>query len=573
MILNFNVFSLILISAGLLTFYMSLSIFKKLGGAVYSFGYIMGAIALWAISYGIELSCTSLDAMLFWVNVEYLGIATLPALWMVFVLTYIGKKSRVTGQLLAGIFSIPVITILLVWTNSLHHLHYTSVSVSQVDNYALLDIVPGVWYQVFTIYFYVMLAMGIYFLVRQSRFAPVIYRKQYRTIIASALIPWAVNLLYLLGLRPLGHIDLTPFAFICTALIIAVGLQRYQLFDIVPVARGKVMEAMQEGVLIIDVLGRVVDANIRMKQILGKKAGEVIGRNIRELQITAPALELFSKRADSEKIDIELGDGRFYSVTITSLYEEKEYSGQLLLFRDVTERKHFEQNLESLNMLKDRLFSIISHDLRSPLNTLMNILSLTNEGHITEKELKEMLPEISKNLGYTTNLVNNLLQWSKSQLKGETIHPVQFDAYNTIQEMLPLMQNQAAAKQITIINRVQQGALLYADEPMIQGVLRNLLSNAIKFSQLKGTITLSSVTDAAETTVCIADEGVGIAPDDLQKLFGVENFTTRGTINEQGTGLGLLLCKDFVERNNGHIWAESEPGKGSRFYFSLPAWV
>lgn len=571
MIFNFNVFSLILISAGLLTFYMSLSIFKKLGGAVYSFGYIMGAIALWAISYGIELSCTSLDAMLFWVNVEYLGIATLPALWMVFVLTYIGKKNRVTRQLLAGIFSVPIITILLVWTNNLHHLHYTSVSVSQVDNYALLDIVPGVWYQVFTIYFYVMLAMGIYFLVRQSRFAPVIYRKQYRTIIASALIPWAVNLLYLLGLRPLGHVDLTPFAFICTALIIAVGLQRYQLFDIVPVARGKVMEARQEGVLIIDVLGRVVDANIRMKQILGKKAGELIGRNLSELQVSSPALQLFPAHANKEKVDLELGDGRFYSVTITSLYEEKEYSGQLLLFRDVTERKHFEQNLESLNMLKDRLFSIISHDLRSPLNTLMNILSLTNEGHITEKELKEMLPEISKNLGYTTNLVNNLLQWSKSQLKGETIHPVQFDAYNTIQEMLPLMQNQAAAKQITIINTVQQGALLYADEPMIQGVLRNLLSNAIKFSQLKGSITLSSVTDAAETMVCIADEGVGIAPDDLQKLFGVENFTTRGTINEQGTGLGLLLCKDFVERNNGRIWAESEPGRGSRFYFSLPA--
>ncbi len=573
MVLNFNVFSLILISAGLLTFYMSLTIFRKLGGAVYSFGYIMGAIALWAISYGIELSCTSLDAMLFWVNVEYLGIASLPALWMVFVLTYIGKRNRVTRQLLAGIFSVPVITILLVWTNNMHHLHYISVSVSEIDNYVLLDIVPGVWYQVFTIYFYVMLAMGIYFLVRQSRFAPVIYRKQYRTIIASALIPWTVNLLYLLGLRPLGHIDLTPFAFICTALIIAVGLQRYQLFDIVPVARGKVMEAMQEGVLIIDVLGRVVDANIRMKQILGKKAGEVIGRNIRELQISAQALELFSKRADTEKVDIELGDGRFYSVTITSLYEEKEYSGQLLLFRDVTERKHFEQNLESLNMLKDRLFSIISHDLRSPLNTLMNILSLTNEGHITEKELKEMLPEISKNLGYTTNLVNNLLQWSKSQLKGETIHPVQFDVYNTIQEMLPLMQNQAAAKQITIVNTVQQGAMLYADEPMIQGVLRNLLSNAIKFSQLKGSITLSSVTSGGETTVCIADEGVGIEPDDLQKLFGVENFTTHGTINEQGTGLGLLLCKDFVERNNGRIWAESEPGKGSRFYFSLPSGV
>lgn len=571
MILNFNVFSLILISAGLLTFYMSLSIFRKLGGAVYSFGYIMGAIALWAIGYGIELSCTSLEAMLFWVNVEYLGIAVLPALWMIFVLTYIGKGNRVTRQLLAGIFMVPVITILLVWTNNTHHLHYASVSVSQVDNYTLLNIVPGVWYQVFTSYFYVMLAMGIYFLVRQSRFAPIIYRKQYRAIIASALIPWAVNLLYLLGLRPLGHIDLTPFAFICTALIIAVGLQRYQLFDIVPVARGKVMEAMQEGVLIIDVLGRVVDANIRMKQILGKKAGEVIGRNIRELQISAPALELLSKRVDSEKLDIELNNGLFYSVTVTSLYEEKEYSGQLLLFRDVTERKHFEQNLESLNMLKDRLFSIISHDLRSPLNTLMNILSLTNEGHITEKELKEMLPEISKNLGYTTNLVNNLLQWSKSQLKGETIHPVQFDVYYTIQEVLPLMQNQAAAKQVAIVNTVQQGAMLYADEPMIQGVLRNLLSNAIKFSQLKGTITLSSVTGAAETTVCIADEGVGIAPDDLQKLFGVENFTTRGTINEQGTGLGLLLCKDFVERNNGRIWAESEPGKGSRFYFSLPS--
>ncbi len=566
---SFNVFSLILISSGLLTLYLSFTLLKKLGGAIYSFGYIMLAIALWAISYGIELSFSSLQYIMSCINVEYLGIVSLPSLWVIFVFKFTGKDSWVNVPSLIALFIIPAITLGLVWTNQLHNLHYLSLSVVQVDNHYFLDIGPGPWYRIFTLYFYVMLLIGISMLVVKARTAQPIYRRQYFSIIAAALIPWFVNLMYLLGYRPFGHIDLTPFAFIITSLIIAISLLRYQLFDIKPVAREKVMEAMQEGVLVVDKHERIVDANGKMMHILGASAKTLIGKEFLNLPFVSAEPALFDPSTGYSRVTVVI-DNKNYSITITPLYETNRYDGRLFLFRDITERMHVQERLESLNMLKDRLFSVISHDLRSPLNTLVSIVSLANEGHVSDAELKTMLPELSKNLGYTTGLVNNLLQWSKSQLKGEVILPVRFDVNEMVKEVTQVLQHMANDKHVRIVNKIQPGIMAYADEDMIQGVIRNLLSNAIKFARHDGEIELTAITEANMVTVCVADNGVGMNAQDMSKLFGVETFTTRGTENEKGTGLGLVLSKDFIEKNGGHIWAESEPGKGSRFYFVLP---
>lgn len=578
---TFNIFSITLLISGSVTVCMALLILQRLGGAVRWFGFLMLAIAIWALSYGFELSTTTLAQMLFWINLEYMGIALLPALWIVFIIKFIGKEQWLTPVNLCLIFSIAVLTLLFVWTNAWHHLHYAQVTVDITGPFPLLAIEPGAWYRVHTVYFYTMLAWGMYLLISKFIKADAIYKKQNSTILIGALIPWFVNLIYLLGIRPFEHIDLTPYAFIITALAISFGLLKFKLFDIVPVAREKVIEAMQEGVLVLDAQDRVIDMNTEMKKILSPYTSEIIGIRVADLLPNEKNLHQIITERVNNKVIIQLSDEpshRFFEVNTTSLFDKHTmYSGIILLFRDITEHKLAEEKLKkqaeqlrALNQLKDRLFSIIGHDLRSPLGSLKDVLQLADEEDLSEEEFKSFLPMLANNVGHTSELLENLLHWAKSQLQGETINPVHFDLKIVADHKQSLFEKKASDKGIHIQNKVQENTNIYADRHMMELVLRNLLANAVKFCNQGDTITITAEIDEQLTTVCVCDTGVGIPEKNLSKLFASATFTTQGTDSEKGTGLGLLLCKDFVEKNHGKIWVESTFGKGSQFYFTVP---
>jgi signal transduction histidine kinase len=166
--------------------------------------------------------------------------------------------------------------------------------------------------------------------------------------------------------------------------------------------------------------------------------------------------------------------------------------------------------------------------------------------------------------------LENLLQWSKSQLQNEVVRPVSLDLNKLSSSMIDSFRDRAAKKGITIQNGISEPSPVLADQDMIEAVYRNLLSNAIKFCNEGDSIRVSREQSMDYTTVCISDTGIGIKESDMNRLFKADTFTKRGTRNEQGTGLGLLLAKDFVEKNHGRIWVESQPGEGSNFYFSLP---
>jgi PAS domain S-box-containing protein len=566
-----NLFAITLILSGIVTLGVSWMIFKRTSGAIRCFGYMMLTIAIWAISYGCELSSDRLSQMLFWINIEYIGISYLPPFWIVFVLGFTGKDNWLTKTNLLLIFSVPTITLLMVWTNALHHLHYSSVSVDNSGPFPLLSIKAAIWYRIHTIYFYLMVIAGILLIITRFRKADAFIKKQNRIILFGALVPWLVNILYLLNLRPFGHLDLTPFAFIASSLIIATGLLGFKLFDIVPIARGKIIEALQEGILVLDAQNRVIDINPEMRKIMGVRTDHIIGKKPEHLFPGFAELNDTVNDKDNSHIEIKMADGRFFSVTLTSLFERQTvYSGKIMLFRDITDRKQSEDKLHELNQLKDRLFSIISHDLRAPLLSLMDILSMANNGMVTDEEFRGYLPTLSKNIGYTSGLVENLLQWSKSQLEGTVINAIPFDIKDNATYIVNSFGQIAADKGVLLKSNILLATIVYADMDMIQAVLRNLVSNAIKFCSAGDKIIIDAEIKRDIATIWIADTGVGIAPDNIEKLFSTNNFTTRGTTNEQGTGLGLLLCKDFIEKNNGIIWAESKQGHGSSFYFTLP---
>ncbi|MCU0447560.1 MAG: ATP-binding protein [Microscillaceae bacterium] len=241
----------------------------------------------------------------------------------------------------------------------------------------------------------------------------------------------------------------------------------------------------------------------------------------------------------------------------------------LELSQELAEQK---QKSDDLNNLKDRLLSIISHDFRSPLNSLQGMLNLLQGQMISEEELRELSAKILERVKLISVFLDNLLNWAKSQMEGSTVNRTRWNLTEIILNKIQLYQAQAEQKNIQLYYQFAQDCWVYADVNMIELVLRNLLSNALKFSPEQARIDLKTQIIVGNfVMVSVQDTGLGIAPDKINRLFGAENISTLGTHNEPGTGLGLLLCKDFVEKNGGSIWVESSKGQGSCFHFTIPS--
>jgi signal transduction histidine kinase len=248
---------------------------------------------------------------------------------------------------------------------------------------------------------------------------------------------------------------------------------------------------------------------------------------------------------------------------------------------DITARKLSENQMKDSerllmrsNAAKDKLFSIISHDLKTPFNTLMGYtyLLMKEYGHYDEEKRETMIRSLYDVTKQTFNMLENILVWSRSQTGGIPFVPRGISISKLLIENIRLYMPTAKAKCISLtLDQELHEVIVFADPDMIQTVIRNLVTNAIKFTPEKGRVSLGLVDDDEEKiTVYVKDDGVGIEPDKIDHLFHIDNnYSTRGTNDEKGTGLGLTVCREFVEKNGGEIWIDSTPGKGSCFYFSL----
>jgi two-component system, sensor histidine kinase and response regulator len=226
--------------------------------------------------------------------------------------------------------------------------------------------------------------------------------------------------------------------------------------------------------------------------------------------------------------------------------------------------------LTELNSLKNKLLSAIAHDLKAPMYALRNLFNDSQKYNVPGDELKKMLPEVVKDLNYTVGLMENLLQWAKSQMHAEAIKTGTVDINKSIIEVLQVLRLQAETKKIFIETQVTGPTFVFADKDMVNLVLRNLLCNAIKFTPENGSITVGATELSSFVEIFVQDTGTGLTSEALEKINRNDFFTTKGTASESGTGLGLMLCKEFLKKNEGQMHIESEPGKGSTFSFTLP---
>jgi signal transduction histidine kinase len=246
--------------------------------------------------------------------------------------------------------------------------------------------------------------------------------------------------------------------------------------------------------------------------------------------------------------------------------EEKNIKIELQNKEFLEQTKH----LENVNNVKDKLFSIVSHDLKDSLSSINGFIDLLRDGSLTREEFDNLIPELSENANNASLLLFNLLNWSKSQMQSLEPKPSLIDIQEVFEEKIKLIERRLESKGIKLIDRTLRD-FAYADRSMVEIVIQNLLANAAKFCSNGDTITISNHISNGSCVISIADTGIGISKKNIEKLFkNNSSFTTMGTKNEKGTGLGLSICKELVDLNNGKIWVESTVNVGSTFYVQLP---
>ncbi len=236
------------------------------------------------------------------------------------------------------------------------------------------------------------------------------------------------------------------------------------------------------------------------------------------------------------------------------------------------EIKNKNVELSKINTEKDKLFTIIAHDLKNPFITILGFTDLlfTDYFELSDEEKKYYLGEMKKSAEISHDLLQNLLQWSRAQTGRIKFNPQKLELLQIVDKNVLLLKAAAEKKQIKLLHKIPPEIYVNADEEMLNTVLRNLLTNAIKFSNKVSAISVNATAKSDFAEVSVIDSGIGMDQNTIENLFRLDAaLSTNGTDNEIGTGLGLILCKEFVEKHGGKIWAESEPGKGSSFRFTL----
>lgn len=295
----------------------------------------------------------------------------------------------------------------------------------------------------------------------------------------------------------------------------------------------------------------------------------------REMVDTQFKLSLLKRESSELSHRIVLKDGtvKHLKQSYRILFNEKGHS--LLAFgttKDVTHQVEAEKKLIQLIATKDKFFSIISHDLKSPFSILLGMSQglLENEDILDDADKKEFIRSIYETSKKTYELLEDLLTWSRTQTGAISFVPERFSLSPVVSDVLQLLETNADVKGIKLINNVDPGMVIRGDIKMINTIIRNLVSNSVKYTPTGGSVTVDAGIKDGMAEISVADTGIGMDEKVLNSLFKIEATSSRpGTNKEEGTGLGLLLCKEFVGRHNGKIWVESEVGKGSRFVFTV----
>jgi len=487
-------------------------------------GVLLGA-AIWCAAAGLRVSSTAEEAKILWRNVRFLGTTLLVPSIFLFAAEFTNREQWLTRPRLGLLGGMALLINLVVWTDPFHQLLRSGTSMTTDLGYVAMEITPGPLFWAEAVYHYVLLVVTTYWLANEFRRArrsnTGVYQSQAGLVLAATLVPWGANIVYLAGLTEL---DITPFGFVATGLLFAAGLFRYRLLDLVPIARGTVVQNMDSGVLVVDNEDQIVDLNPQAERIIGASEMQLVGRTVTTVFAEFP--EIIRKFADARDTHDQVGivrDGRkeHYDVEVSPLSDSLDREvGRVITFTDITDRVEREETLqarteelERQNERLDEFASVVSHDLRNPLNVATSRLELareTGDGAHLEAALSA--------LDRIDTLIDDVLTHARQcQSTGETATVPLSD----------LLENCRATAELGDATFALEGGLqCEADPEGVQQLLENLLRNAIDHGGDAVAIRVGATKSG--DVFFVADEGSGIPPTSASRS------STRATPRPRG---------------------------------------
>ena len=527
-----------------------------------------------------------LAGKIFWGKVQYLGITATPVAWLIFSLRYANRDQWLTRRNILLLAVIPLITNLLIWTTERHGLMWREMVLDSSGPFSALALTYGGWFWVNWIYANICMLLGTGLLIQMLLRSPGLYRLQVVLLLFVALAPWIGNGIYIFRLPPIPNLDWTPVAFALSGLAMAWNMFHYRLLDIVPVARRTVVESMSDGVIVLDMQGRIVDVNPAAQTVIGLSASEIIGKIGNDLFSEWPHLvERFGNQIDVQS-EVDLGEGispRYLDLRISPIHDKRHrLTGRLIVFRDISSHKEAEIALAlardkalEASRLKTELLAKVSHELRTPLGVILGYTELLQDGSFgSVSNLQQQAADnIINSAEYLSKLVDELLDQAQFETGKVQIDIEPFRLGDLISQVRTKMQVLAANRGLNLTFTIapEMPTLLFGDINRLQQILVNLTSNAIKFTPSGSVDAYVYPVNSAHWAIKVSDTGPGI-PDEAQAYIFEPFRQVDGSMTRQhgGTGLGLSIVKQLVTQMSGQITLQSEVGQGSTFTVFLP---
>jgi PAS domain S-box-containing protein len=528
----------------------------------------MSAISAWLIVYIFELLTQTENATLFWDKLSYAVIVVVPVTGFAFALQYTGRQHWVTIPRLLPLCIVPALTVLVIQTNELHHLIWRSYTFIRAGPLLTQRVTAyGPWFWIYVAYAYTLTSITTLLIVAEYFRSFRVYRQQASWVLIGAIAPLVANLVYVFRLIPGLQQDYSPISLALGGIFFAIGIFRYRLFDLRPIARNMLVDSMNDAMIVLDELKRVVDVNPAAQAMVGLPANSLIGQPAAS---TLPFwIILAEKLTDQQEAQsaIPLAQGgirHYYDLYVSPLRSWRgRLVGSLIVLHDVTEHQRLIQEL-------DAYAHTVAHDLKNPLANLISYAELLRValGDQLGREFQEELSRISALSQKLASIVDSLLLLAsvrqQEQVTGEPLDMALIVA--EAQSRLAVLIEETQAEIVT--PEKWPAAVGYA--PWVEEIWVNYISNAIKYGENPPHIEIGAdpQADGEVLRFWVRDNGSGLTPEQAAQIF--TPFVQLNQVKATGYGLGLSIVQRIAEKLGGTVGVESQPGQGSLFFFTLP---
>ncbi len=586
--MDFNFYSLALVAGFVIALALSAVILtRRPGPGIVPLACMMAAASIWILGAVFEVSATDISDKIIWNKVSYIGSSGSGVFWLIFALDYSGSSWWKSPKNIFLISIIPLLILIMVWTNEFHHLEWSSVSIIDGPMGRTSVWGKGTLYYVNPITHYILYLAGIIILWRLAK-KRTIYRKQVALIIAGNIVPIIGSFLYALRVNIAGRADLTPFLIVFSLIVYSFAILYFRFPDILPIAYKAVIKHIPDGILVIDNQGYIVEANSIAERIIPNRSKPLPGQLLSDAYPDLyRVISVLPEISNSELQTGTDGSSKIIDISTVNLSSNnRETIGKLVVLHDITELKTIQHRLElqyeKEHRLSESLDSEITkrsrytralvHELGTPLSTIIASSDLLKD-FITGEPQSSLLGNLGRASINLEQRIKELLELARGELGILKIEPERIDVVSVVREIAEEMKPVAAAKGISIRTEIADTSLLaMADMKRLRQILFNLLGNSVKFTT-EGYITVrTKATDGNFIRVDVEDTGKGIDKEQMENLFDPYYRQSREATSGSGLGIGLTLSKMYVELHHGEIQVKSAPGQGSVFSFTLPSW-